>query len=149
MLSDREVCQDVLLDLKYLSMCGAVFAGEASPNVKHIFLDQLRSHQDLHTQFVRLMEQRGWYPRVPGDLGFNQPWGQPYAGTWHAPAPGAAAGAGGVGGGVGGTWQQAGTPVGGGTWQAGAGGAATWQAQPGWAAGQGIQAIGQNLRETR
>ena len=135
MLSDREICQDVLIDLKYLSMCGALFAGEASPNVKHVFLDQLRSHQDMHTQFVRLMEQRGWYPRVPGDLGFNQAWGAPYSGTWQAPA-------------AGGAWQQqAGTPVGGGTWQAGGGG--SWQGQTGWQAGSTFQAIGQNLRETR
>ena len=133
MLSDREICQDVLIDLKYLTLCGASFAGEASPNVKPIFLDQLRSHQVMHTQFVRLMEQRGWYPRVPGDLGFNQAWGAPYAGTWQAPA--------------GAAWQQAGTPVGGGTWQAGGGG--SWQGQTPWQAGQTFPTIGQNLRETR
>ena len=127
MLSEREICQDVLVDLKYLTLCGAVFAGEASPNIKHVFLDQLRSHQEMHTQFVRLMEQRGWYPRVPGDLGFQQSWSAPYAGTWQAP------------GGTG-AWQQAGTPVGGGT----------WQAQGGWPGGsQTFQAIGQNLRESR
>lgn len=135
MLSEREICFDLAKDLKYMSVIEAVFAGEASPNVKHLFLDHLRSHQELHSQVMRLMEQRGWYPRLPGDLGYNQAWSAPYSATWQAPS------------GVGAPWQQ--VPGGAQPWQGQTGG--TWPGQAGasWQPQNPFQAIGQNLREGR
>lgn len=144
MLSERDICQDILKDLKYMSTMQAVFAGESSPDIKHLFLDQLRSHQDLHTQFLRLVEQRGWYPRVPGDWAFNEPYTFQGGGAWQAPQGGAA-------------WQQPQA----GAWQAqastagagGGGGGGTWQAaQPSggsWPSGSAFQSLQQNLREQR
>ena len=136
MLSDRDMCMDVSMDLKLMTMIEAVFATESSPNVKHVFLDQLRSHQDMQTQLLRLMEQRGWYPRVPGDLGYTQSWAAPYGSPWQA--AGGAGGGAGVPGGPGATAWQPG--AGGGTWQPPSPGAA-WQ--------NPLQTLGQNLREQR
>lgn len=74
MLSERDVCFDVVKDLKYLSFMETVLGGEASPDLKPLFLSQLQDHQQLQTQFLRLMEQRNWYPRVPGDWAYNEPY---------------------------------------------------------------------------
>ncbi|HEY8498105.1 MAG TPA: hypothetical protein VIK90_02540, partial [Limnochordales bacterium] len=66
----------------------------------------------LHTQFLRLMEQRGWYPRVPGDWAFNEPYALQGAGAWQAPQAGLSWQAPQPGG-----WQTA-QPAGG-SWQGG------------------------------
>lgn len=150
MLSEKDICQDTLKDLKYMSTVETLFAGEASPDVKHLFLDQVRAHQDLHTQFLRLMESRNWYPRVAGDWAYAEPYtltGTPAAygqrAGWQAPVqPGAV---------------QQGVPAGA-TWQASQAGA--WQAPAeAWQATQGsggtlgtpqaFQALQQNLRDQR
>lgn len=127
MLSDRDVCLDVVKDLKYISFMETVFAAEASPDLKPLFLNQLRDHEDLHTEFLRLMEQRGWYPRVPGDWAFNETYTLHGAGAWQAPPAGA-------------TWQPAQQPGG---WQA------TQPAGGSWQTGSVFQTLQQNLREQR
>ncbi|WP_324668193.1 spore coat protein [Geochorda subterranea] len=139
MLSDRDVCLDVVKDLKYISFMETVFAAEASPDLKPLFLGQLRDHEDLHTQLLRLMEQRGWYPRVPGDWAFNEPYTLQGTGAWQAPQAGTAwqptpTGA----------WQaQSGTPPTGPSWQAGQPAGGSWQAP------STLQSLQQNLRESR
>lgn len=151
MLSDRDICLDIVKDLKYISFMETVFAAEASPDLKPLFLNQLRDHEDLHTQLLRLMEQRGWYPRVPGDWAFNETYTLQGTAAWQAPQTGA-------------TWQptqaggwqaQAGMTPGGAAWQAptGTGGGGGWQAtQPAggsWQQSSVFQTLQQNLREQR
>lgn len=126
MLSDRDVCLDVVKDLKYISFMETVFAAEASPDLKPLFLNQLRDHEDLHTQFLRLMEQRGWYPRVPGDWAFNEPYALQGAGAWQAPQAGL-------------SW-QASQPGG---WQAAQPAGGSWQG------GGALQGLQPNPRESR